>query len=69
MFNMIQRRQFSNLRIDYNDDGQVATLSLNRPPVNSFSMDFMNEITHALETIENSNCRGLIITSVSSNGG
>lgn len=54
------------MKIDYSDgDGDVATFSLKRPPVNSFSMDFMNEIIRGLETVENKKCRGLIITSVS----
>lgn len=50
----------------YSPCGQIATVEFNRPPVNSFSMQFMEEIIRTLENIEKNNgCRGIIFTSVS----
>ncbi|XP_031554505.1 enoyl-CoA delta isomerase 1, mitochondrial-like [Actinia tenebrosa] len=48
----------------YSPCGQIATVELNRPPVNSFSMQFMEEIIRTLESIEKNNkCRGIVFTS------
>ena len=45
--------------------GRVATIELNRKPVNSFSLEFLEEINTNLEMLENDKeCHGLIITSV-----
>lgn len=43
----------------------IAILELNRKPVNSFSMEFLQEINSKLDELENDqDCQGLIITSV-----
>lgn len=45
--------------------GSIAILELNRKPVNSFSMEFLQEINSKLDELENDqDCQGLIITSV-----
>ena len=45
--------------------GSIAVLELNRKPVNSFSMEFLQEINSSLDELENDqDCQGLIITSV-----
>ena len=45
----------------------VATVKMNRPPVNSLNLDFLTDFTITLEKLENEkSCRGLILGSVSS---
>ena len=45
--------------------GSIAILELNRKPVNSFSMEFLQEINAKLNELENDQeCQGLVITSV-----
>lgn len=45
--------------------GSIGVLELNRKPVNSFSMEFLQEINSKLDELENDqDCQGLIITSV-----
>jgi hypothetical protein len=45
---------------------EVAILELNRKPVNSFSLEFLEEINTTLSDLENNrDIRGLIVTSVS----
>ena len=44
----------------------IATMQLNRPPVNSLNLEFLTDILITLEKLENNRqCRGLILTSVS----
>lgn len=46
----------------------VAVMSLQNPPVNSLSLDFLTELCIAVEKLEmDKSCRGLIITSVKYN--
>lgn len=53
--------QYLNLK-DTDDDYSI--IEMNRPPVNSFNLDFMRELTHAVDTVENNrNVRGLMIAS------
>ena len=52
--------------INVEKQGKVAVLELNRKPVNSFSLDFLQEINENLDQIENDqDCCGIIMTSVS----
>lgn len=45
--------------------GSIAILELNRRPVNSFSLEFLEEINTTLGSLENDqDCQGVIITSV-----
>lgn len=41
----------------------VATMKLNRPPVNSLNLDLLTDISIAIEKLENDKCKGVIITS------
>lgn len=52
------------LLVDMDTKTGVATLKLNRPPVNSLNLEFLTEIEILLEKLENDrSCRGLILTS------
>ena len=51
--------------VNVEKQGSIAILELNRKPVNSFSMEFLQEINSNLDELENDqDCQGLIITSV-----
>ena len=51
--------------VNVEKQGKVAVLELNRKPVNSFSLDFLQEINEELDKLENDrDCQGLIVTSV-----
>ena len=42
----------------------IATITMNRPPVNAFSMDFSYELIEAIKTVEsNKDATGILITS------
>lgn len=58
--------RFNSSLVNLDIKDSVAVMELNRKPVNSFSMDFIEEITSSLQGLEkNSDVRGLILTSVS----
>ena len=50
--------------VDVDDKTGYATLSLNRPPVNSINLDLIIAFDNALIEIEKNKSRGLILTSV-----
>lgn len=50
--------------VDVNDKTGFATLTLNRPPVNSFNTEFLRAISKTLDELENNKSRGVILTSV-----
>ncbi|XP_057653160.1 enoyl-CoA delta isomerase 1, mitochondrial-like [Diorhabda carinulata] len=51
------------LSVSVNDKTGVATVEMQRPPVNSLNLDLINEISATLTDLENNNSRGLILTS------
>ncbi|XP_076609750.1 enoyl-CoA delta isomerase 1, mitochondrial [Chaetodon auriga] len=52
------------LKVDFDQSTGVAVMCLQSPPVNSLSLDFLTEISIAVEKLEmDKSCRGLIITS------
>ncbi|NXI44967.1 ECI1 isomerase, partial [Galbula dea] len=60
------RRAFSNNKIlvELDKSSGVATMKFKSPPVNSLSLDFLNEFCTSLEKLEKDRaCRGVIFTS------
>ncbi|XP_077590520.1 enoyl-CoA delta isomerase 1, mitochondrial [Stigmatopora nigra] len=54
----------SRINVDLNQKTGVAVMQMKSPPVNSLSLDFLNEICINLEKLEmDKSCRGLILTS------
>lgn len=43
----------------------IATLVMNKPPVNSLNLEFLDEIKTQLANFQNDKIRGLMLTSVS----
>ncbi|KAH3861574.1 enoyl-CoA delta isomerase 1, mitochondrial-like [Dreissena polymorpha] len=53
-----------NLVVEMDGKSGVAVVKLNKPPVNSFNLEFLTEINILMEKLENDkSCRGLILTS------
>uniref|UniRef100_A0A182NNN9 Enoyl-CoA delta isomerase 1, mitochondrial n=1 Tax=Anopheles dirus TaxID=7168 RepID=A0A182NNN9_9DIPT len=50
---------------EVDDKTGYATVTLNRPPVNSLSIDMMMAILNALDDLQNNKSRGMILTSSS----
>jgi 3,2-trans-enoyl-CoA isomerase len=50
--------------IDINDKTGYATLSLNRPPANSFNLEQLLAFSKALDEMERNKIKGMILTSV-----
>lgn len=55
--------------LEVDDKSGIATLTLNRPPVNSLNLELLTEISEALDQVEENRSRGLILTSVCSISG
>lgn len=52
--------------VEINDKTGIATLTMNRPPVNSQNVQLLLDLQTSISEIENNKSRGLILTSVSS---
>lgn len=50
--------------VDVNEKTGFATMTLNRPPVNSFNTEFLRAISKTLDELEWDKSRGVILTSV-----
>lgn len=53
------------VNVEVNEKSGIATVSLNRPPVNSLSLELITELNGALTQLSKAKCRGMILTSVS----
>lgn len=54
------------LDIVVDDKTGIATVAMKRPPVNSLNLELLEQITNALQTIEDNKSSGMILTSSSS---
>ncbi|KAM7352448.1 enoyl-CoA delta isomerase 1, mitochondrial [Cochliomyia hominivorax] len=52
--------------VEVNDKTGIATLTMNRPPVNGLNFELLRDINNSIDEIESNKCRGLILTSSSS---
>ena len=51
--------------VDVKQEGEISIVKMSRAPVNSFSLEFLEELNLVLEDLENDrSCRGIILTSV-----
>jgi 3,2-trans-enoyl-CoA isomerase len=53
------------INLQVNDKTGVATVTLNRPPVNSLNLELLTELSNTLTELEKNKCRGLMLTSSS----
>lgn len=50
--------------VDVNDKTGYATVTLNRPPVNSLNYDLLSSLSATLDQLNQNKTRGMILTSV-----
>jgi len=50
--------------VEVNDKTGIATLTLNRPPINALNLEFLRDLHQSVQEIEKNKSRGLILTSV-----
>lgn len=50
--------------VEVNEKTGVATLTMNRPPVNGLNLELLRDIHNSIDEIESNKSRGLILTSV-----
>ena len=58
---LCRKSMSSSVTIENNENG-LAIVSLNKPPVNSLGLEFMQDIIAAIDTVEKE-AKGLILTS------
>ncbi|XP_046403529.1 enoyl-CoA delta isomerase 1, mitochondrial-like [Ischnura elegans] len=51
--------------LQVNDDTGVATVTMQRPPVNGLNLDLLQQLSSTLDQLEKSKCAGMILTSSS----
>ena len=51
--------------VDVNDKTGIATVTMNRMPVNSLSVELLSSINNTLDLLKKDNSKGMILTSVS----
>ncbi|XP_016979109.1 enoyl-CoA delta isomerase 1, mitochondrial [Drosophila rhopaloa] len=52
--------------VEVNDKTGIATLTMNRPPVNGLNLELLQDLKSSIDEIEGNKSRGLILTSSSS---
>lgn len=50
--------------IEVNDKTGIATLTMNRPPINALNVELLQDLHKSIQDIESNKSRGLILTSV-----
>lgn len=53
--------------LQVNDKTGIATVTMQRPPVNSLNLELISSLQATLSDLESNKCRGAILTSVSIN--
>lgn len=53
------------VKVEVNEKTGIATVALNRAPVNSLNLELLQAISKSLEDLEDTKCRGIILTSTS----
>lgn len=53
------------LLVDVNDKTGIATMTMNRPPVNSLNLELLSAMSTSLDELTKNNSRGMILASVS----
>lgn len=50
--------------VEVNDMTGIATLTMNRPPINALNVELLQDLHKSIQDIESNKSRGLILTSV-----
>ncbi|CAH1802704.1 unnamed protein product, partial [Owenia fusiformis] len=62
---MVQTRSYSAASgyLKVTTENDIATIAMDKKPVNSLNLEFLTELSLTLEKLENEKCKGLILTS------
>lgn len=52
------------VNLEVNDKTGIATVILNRPPVNSLSLELLKDLSETLDEVNDNRSKGMILTSV-----
>ncbi|XP_067621613.1 enoyl-CoA delta isomerase 1, mitochondrial-like [Eurosta solidaginis] len=61
----VSSKDYQYTKLEVNDKTGIATLTLNRPPVNSLNLELLTDIRDSIKDAESNKCKGLILTSSS----
>lgn len=50
--------------VEVDDKTGIATLTMNRPPINALNVELLQDLHKSIQDIESNKSRGLILTSV-----
>ena len=53
------------VNVDINSESGIATVTMNRPPVNSLNLELLTDLVDAMESVKKNKCLGMILTSSS----
>lgn len=53
------------VNVDINSQSGIATVTMNRPPVNSLNLELLTDLVDAMESVKKNKCLGMILTSSS----
>lgn len=53
------------VNVDINPDSGIATVTMNRPPVNSLNLELVSDLVDAMGAVKKNKCLGMILTSSS----
>lgn len=53
------------VNVDINSQSGIATVTMNRPPVNSLNLELLSDLVDAMESVKKNKCLGMILASSS----
>lgn len=53
------------VNVDINPQSGIATVTMNRPPVNSLNLELLTDLVDAMKSVKKNKCLGMILTSSS----
>lgn len=53
------------VNVDINSQSGIATVNMNRPPVNSLNLPLLTDLVDAMKSVKKNKCLGMILTSSS----
>lgn len=53
------------VNVDINSESGIATVTMNRPPVNSLNLELLTDLVDGMAAVKKNKCLGMILTSSS----
>lgn len=54
------------VNVDINSNSGIATVTMNRPPVNSLNLELLTDLIDSMDAVKKNKCLGMILSSSSS---